>query len=499
MATYYKIAGASEPASYTWTAGFNSSGGITRLTGVDINQVVDVFAGNQGWGADPTVTATAPTVTTTYADDIVINFFGSLTSLASPYFTEQTGVTPPLTPLYEYNTPTPGGSVDYPSIAAYDWTKTPAGATGTRTCSLTKRTSGVWWVTQTVTFKAAPTVEFHFPNSWSITETNTGTGAQVDLFTAAEGPIAVNYTVTGTATPGTDYTIEASPLAFAAGSSVGVIDISILQDSLYEADETVIITLTSASGAILEGRTTFTLTITNDDGPVPTPAITTGASTTGVSPVNYAFPPPDTAQQLQILKPGGTVAGDFLLAAIARQGTVPYSPNPSIVPPDGWTLIRETRNSSNEYLTSLTVATYYKIAGSNEPSIYTWGIPFVDGNAGYRASGGITRYTGVNLTNPVDTSNYAIGNLPTSTGSVTVPNVYPNYPNDKIVSVIATNYTMNDITAPAGMTERCEVDYGDSPNSFDHFWPSTAMSDMNWLPATGTGERDNTGKRQVAG
>ena len=76
MLTYYKVAGVSEPSSYTWSSTeFNTSGGISRLTGVDINHVVDVSAEAQGQGDSPAA-ATAPSVTTNYANDIVIKVTG---------------------------------------------------------------------------------------------------------------------------------------------------------------------------------------------------------------------------------------------------------------------------------------------------------------------------------------------------------------------------------------------------------------------------------------
>jgi hypothetical protein len=120
MATYYKVAGANEPASYTWTSThYNASGGITRLTGVDINHVVDASADNQGQGTSPT-SAIAPSVTTNYTYDIVINFFGSYSPLTS--FDGQLLAVPPLNQLYEY-TPPISGAYAPPSVAAYNWTK----------------------------------------------------------------------------------------------------------------------------------------------------------------------------------------------------------------------------------------------------------------------------------------------------------------------------------------------------------------------------------------
>ena len=237
---------------------------------------------------------------------------------------------------------------------------------GNEQLTMTKKSGSadIWWATETIALKPAPRV--YFPTASSTdsearTAYPSGYSVQINLDSWATGPVVVNYTVSGTATPGIDYTITPSPRTISTGTNVTSLLITPLQDSLYEIDETVVVTINSASGAYISGNNVFTFIITDDDGPVPSPVIATGASTIGVSPVNYTFPPPASACQLQILKPGGTVVGDFMLAAITRHGSIPSSPDPPITPPDGWTLIRETHNYYSG-LTSLTVATYYKIA-----------------------------------------------------------------------------------------------------------------------------------------
>ena len=77
----------------------------------------------------------------------------------------------------------------------------------------------------------------------------------------------VKYTVTGgSATSGSDFTLAAGTLTFTStGSLTQVIPISLLPDSLDEADETVRITLSAPSNALL-GATTLTL---QDDADAP--------------------------------------------------------------------------------------------------------------------------------------------------------------------------------------------------------------------------------------
>ena len=58
----------------------------------------------------------------------------------------------------------------------------------------------------------------------------------------------VNYSVAGTATPGTDYAALTGSVTILAGSLSAVIDVSgIVDDAIVEANETVVVTLTGVS------------------------------------------------------------------------------------------------------------------------------------------------------------------------------------------------------------------------------------------------------------
>ena len=75
----------------------------------------------------------------------------------------------------------------------------------------------------------------------------------VDLSAASSQNVTVDYAVTGTATgSGTDYTLANGTLTIVAGSTSGTITIaSIVNDTLDEANETVIVTLSNPSNATL--------------------------------------------------------------------------------------------------------------------------------------------------------------------------------------------------------------------------------------------------------
>ena len=93
----------------------------------------------------------------------------------------------------------------------------------------------------------------------------------VDLSAASAQNVTVNYAITGTATgSGTDYTLANGTLTINAGATSGTITIAgIVDDSLDEANETVVVTLSSPSNATLGTDSVHTYTITdNDNTPV---------------------------------------------------------------------------------------------------------------------------------------------------------------------------------------------------------------------------------------
>jgi hypothetical protein len=84
-------------------------------------------------------------------------------------------------------------------------------------------------------------------------------------------------TAAGTATAGSDYTSVSNNLTIIAGSTTGTIDVPILDDSIYEGNETVLMNLTVVSGvAIADSQGVGTITedeakpdVTVDDPTVP--------------------------------------------------------------------------------------------------------------------------------------------------------------------------------------------------------------------------------------
>ena len=115
---------------------------------------------------------------------------------------------------------------------------------------------------------SAPVIDFNITSSSGV-ESVSSAGLTVNLSAASGLNITVDYVVTGTATgSGTDYTLTDGTLTINAGETSGTITISnIVDDSIAEGSETVIVTLSNPSNATLGGDDTHTYTIIDNDKP----------------------------------------------------------------------------------------------------------------------------------------------------------------------------------------------------------------------------------------
>jgi hypothetical protein len=104
--------------------------------------------------------------------------------------------------------------------------------------------------------EAAETNPGQTPNPGRFTLTRTG---------STTNALTVNYTISGTATNGTDYKNLSGTVTFAAGSSTAFIDINPLDDSLVEDPETVVLTLVNSSNYLVGTSNRATVTILDND------------------------------------------------------------------------------------------------------------------------------------------------------------------------------------------------------------------------------------------
>jgi len=126
----------------------------------------------------------------------------------------------------------------------------------------------VWtWIFFTVTpAETGRTVRFETAVS-STTESVRSVSLRLQLSAPSSATVTVNYSVSGTATPGgVDYSTLPGTIAFNPNTTQTSILVAITNDATPEPpDETVIVTLMSATGANLGTITTHTLTIHDND------------------------------------------------------------------------------------------------------------------------------------------------------------------------------------------------------------------------------------------
>ncbi len=96
---------------------------------------------------------------------------------------------------------------------------------------------------------------------------NGGTATIATRLSAAAGvPVFVPFTLGGTASEGSDYTVVSNPVVIAAGSTTANLSLPIINDTLDEPDETVVVTMgTPVNGTMGTSNTVHTLTLTDND------------------------------------------------------------------------------------------------------------------------------------------------------------------------------------------------------------------------------------------
>lgn len=143
--------------------------------------------------------------------------------------------------------------------------------------SIVGATIGQRMHTITISANTLPRVNFMTATSQTA-EAGTTVMLDVTLDATPNVPVSATYTVTGSATDGSDYTITQGSVDFAVGQTAAQIAVTILQDTLAELDETVVVDFSGATAALV-GTTTpsHVLTIVDDADPDPDVYFTVGS------------------------------------------------------------------------------------------------------------------------------------------------------------------------------------------------------------------------------
>ena len=164
-------------------------------------------------------------------------------------------------------------------------------------------------------------------------------------------PVTVNYTISGTAANGVDYSAIGTNVTIPAGLSSATVTITPIDDALNEVNETVVLTLTAGSYNIAASPSNAaTVTITDDD-PAPTVSFNVASSSglESVTPANLAVALSAASGQTVTVAyavTGGTATGggvDFTLAS----GTLTFSPGVT-TQNIGIAVVNDTRDEDDE-------------------------------------------------------------------------------------------------------------------------------------------------------
>ena len=174
----------------------------------------------------------------------------------------------------------------------------------------------------------APTLSIDSP---SVTEGDSGQKTltfTVTLSPASAQQATVDYADagTGTAVSGTDYvTLSGGTLTFAAGTTSRTFDVSVTGDTVDESDETILVTLSNASGATISTTAgTGTGTVTDDDPPMVTLALAASSiaengGTTTVTATLSSASSADTTVTVTAVSGFTTVGSDATIAIAAGE------------------------------------------------------------------------------------------------------------------------------------------------------------------------------------
>ncbi len=545
QAIYYRLAAAGDPASWAWTfsSKTQASGGIVTYTGIDAASPIDASSGTS---VHDQASVTAPSLTTSVRNAVVVGFFGS----KDKQLTRPDGMAPQLDSYAE------GGSHTV-SIAA-DLILGTAGPSGDYTATISDKQDavgqlvalrpaapddvtapdpGVFVSDELGTQQAAPLVRQPRANTRVRIESSGGLrvthgGSSVVLSSRSTGRAAWTTHANGAARPTTfgadsvtvtpgeteQYltvntyqgqrtwkwdlaTTDATPTLEPDGSvtfadSSGKTVFTILPVRIYDHAKNDV-TPAGAKWGLGTNGSARVLTLTVDDAGLPLPYV---IDPTIVSPTyRSSSTNSTTGATLTISQPSGVAAGDLLLAQITwkTSGTTPTVPS-------GWTQIQTDTASYTSGKNSrwLRQRIYYHVAGSGESGPYSW--PF---GSNVIATGVIVAYSGTLPSAPIDTTS---GDSATADGtSMTAPSLTTSAANEIVAAFFGSDQAdKNSITKPSGTTTRDEIANGSYSQADDYTQasagatgPQTATQSKStaWVAQQVALKRDSTAPTQTLG
>ena len=511
QAVYIHVAGLSEPLMWTWTfaTAHGASGGILAYSGVD---TVSPVMASSGQVAATGTAVTAPSVTTTAANSMLVGFFG---------MSGQRTMTPPagMTERLEQALANPPG--EKVTSEAADGLEPAVGASGPKTAIANSsgrsaaqlivlrfgggggQPGGSPPVIDSVAINQtnpqtgdvlSATISSHDPdgdpvtysyqwikNGIAIPGANASTldlaisgngdrGEQIALrVTGSDGSLTSPAVTSGTvtvvnspptatvslsdATPATDDTLVATATTSDADGDAVTLTYTWKVNGTVKQTTTTS-NPTDALGLSVSGNgdagDTITVDVTPNDG-IANGNIATAAATVRAAPTGIVFRSASSGVN--------GVASSLVLprpVGVAfgdvLVAVVDVIGAPVVTAPAGWTLVRSDVGGTG--VTSLGQAVYIHVAGLSEPLMWTWTFATAHG-----ASGGILAYSGVDTVSPVMASS---GQVAATGTAVTAPSVTTTAANSMLVGFFGMN-GQRTITPPAGMAEHFDQALANPP------------------------------------
>ena len=165
----------------------------------------------------------------------------------------------------------------------------------------------------------------------------------------------------------------------------------------------------------------------------------------------------DTATTtVSIPAPTGRIAGDVLIASFTADF------NPTVAVPAGWTAMVDALGINSSSSSGARVFVYYHVVGSSDPANYTWTL-----STAVKWGGGISAYTGVNTTTPLDSTVATAVDATYSATSITVGSITTATTGALLIGGLGFDSSNPAATAPAGWTERYETSGGQVTSQAD--------------------------------
>ncbi len=238
------------------------------------------------------------------------------------------------------------------------------------------------------------------PDPGSFTVTRTGD---------TSATLQVNFSVTGTATNGSDYQTISSPITIPAGQTSALLAITPIDDSFVESSENVTVSLASGSGYTVGSPSSATLAIQDDDG---------GGSSTTVSFQDGAAPTAAYAGTRDTFISETNPATNYGTSTVCQLDGVDVAPGTDVT-----TLIRWDLSSipSGSVIQALTLTVNVTNASSGSYEIYEVKRNWSETQAAWNLYATGTAWQTAGAQGSLDRGSVLLGTVgPASVGSYTV-------------------------------------------------------------------------------